>query len=49
MLRGHDKSLFDLAFSPDGSTLATASFDGNTKLWDLRAELDEVKVRAAVA
>ena len=33
MLHGHTKSVNGLAYSPDGKTLATASFDGTARLW----------------
>ena len=32
-LRGHEGSVRDVAFSPDGARLATASDDGTAKLW----------------
>jgi len=33
-LTGHTNSITDLAFSPDGARLATASFDLTAKVWD---------------
>lgn len=32
--KGHDGLVFNIAFSNDGKTFATASFDGTVKLWD---------------
>src|SRR5207247_9463472 len=34
-LRGHGFPLDDLAFSPDGQTLATTSWDNTVRLWDV--------------
>jgi WD40 repeat protein/tRNA A-37 threonylcarbamoyl transferase component Bud32 len=34
LLRGHDGSIFGLAFSPDGKLLASGASDGSLKLWD---------------
>jgi WD40 repeat protein len=32
-LKGHEHWVNDLAFSPDGKLLASASWDGTAKLW----------------
>jgi eukaryotic-like serine/threonine-protein kinase len=32
-LRGHVAEIYQMAFAPDGKTLATASWDGTVKLW----------------
>jgi WD40 repeat protein len=34
---GHDYFVYDLDFSPDGQTLASAGFDGKICLWNLKA------------
>jgi WD40 repeat protein len=34
-LTGHTNAIFDLAFSPDGSLLATASQDTTGRLWNV--------------
>jgi dipeptidyl aminopeptidase/acylaminoacyl peptidase len=34
-ITGHDDCIYGLAFSPDGKTLATSSYDKLIKLWDL--------------
>ncbi len=34
VLKGHKGQVLSVAFSPDGSTLATGSFDSTVRLWD---------------
>src|SRR5207247_201493 len=34
ILKGHEKRVWNVAFSPDGSHFVTASGDGTVKVWD---------------
>ena len=34
-LQGHTNEVVSVAYSPDGKTLASASYDGTLKLWDV--------------
>jgi WD40 repeat protein len=34
---GHTEDVYDIAFSPDGTTMASGSFDGTVKIWNIAA------------
>ena len=36
-LKGHARTIWELAYSPDGTQLATASRDSSAKIWDARS------------
>lgn len=40
LLRGHAGEITDLAITPDGNRLASASLDGTVRIWDLKTGLE---------
>src|SRR5262245_49029156 len=44
-LKGHRDCITSLAFSPDGRTLASASYDGTVKLWEVLTGQERVTLR----
>src|SRR5206468_1649666 len=43
--KGHQGLIFGVAFSPDGQTLATASFDNTVKLWDFATGKEKMTLK----
>lgn len=42
LLDSRDNPIFDLAFSPDGQTLASANLDGSVVLWDIDTQTERL-------
>src|SRR6185369_6318969 len=47
--KGHTNYVYAVAFSPDGGTLATASFDNTVKLWDYKTGKEKTTLKGHTA
>src|SRR5438874_3314569 len=47
--KGHQGLIFGVAFSRDGKTLATASFDNTIKLWDFATGKEKTTLKGHTA
>ncbi|HUK82293.1 MAG TPA: tetratricopeptide repeat protein, partial [Verrucomicrobiae bacterium] len=45
LLKAHPQGVFDLAFSPDGNTVASVGPDGNAFLWDLVSHQQKLNIK----
>lgn len=43
VLRGHEKNIYQVAFSPDGTLLVSASVDETIRVWDMTRDPPEVQ------
>src|SRR5438552_2474111 len=48
-LKGHTTSVQSVAFSPDGTRLASGSLDKTMKVWDARIDLPIIRLRGHTA
>jgi WD40 repeat protein len=44
-LRGHVRPVFSVSYSPDGRRLASASWDGTIKVWDVQSGVETATLR----